>query len=68
MEKISVEKLLKAGYIFLRKDDYGGSMKNEPKIKYSDTFGVWRTFQRFASKAARDRRLNELLQEPNYLM
>ena len=68
MEKISVEKLLKAGYVFLRKDDCGGSMKNEPIIKYSDTFGAWRTFQRFATKRARDMRLYELLREPNYLM
>ena len=76
MEKSSVEKLLKAGYIFLRKD-YGyasatlsdrGNEKSTPKIKYSDSFGVWRTFQKFATKAARDRRLQELLQEDKYIM
>ena len=68
MEKLSVEKLLKAGYIFLRKDDGYGNEKSIPKIKYSEKFGVWCTFQKFATKAARDRRIQELLQEPNYLM
>jgi len=64
MEKISVEKLLKAGYIFLRPAEDAHSYK----IKYSEEFGAWCTFQKFSTKRARDTRIAELLREPNYLM
>jgi hypothetical protein len=67
MEKKSTEKLLAAGYVFLRKEDRGGSMGNEPKIKYSESFGTWRTLEIFFTKAERDRRFRELLDKPKYI-
>ena len=65
MEKKSIEKLLAAGYVLLRSSDYGGSTGDKPKIKYSDNYGNWRTYQIFDTKAARDRKIHELLDDEN---
>jgi hypothetical protein len=67
MEKKSIEKLLAAGYILLRSED-GGSMGDKHKIKYSDSYGTWRTLETFNTKAARDRRINELLDDNYYYL
>ena len=64
MERNSTEKLLTAGYIFLRKED-STNTKCASGIKYiikaSERFGTWKMIEAFPSKAARDRRLKELL-------
>lgn len=64
MNKKSVEKLLAAGYIFLRTEnnDLNG---RKIQIKYSDSFGVWKTLETFKTKVARDKRINELLDDEN---
>jgi len=64
MLKKSVEKLLAAGYIFLRKEDGFGNGR-EIAIKYSDYFGTWKTLETFKTKVARDKRMNELLDDEN---
>jgi hypothetical protein len=61
MNGASVCKLIKAGYIFLRKDAGGGSQGDQPKIKYCNKFGAWSTMELFKSKAARDRKFKELI-------
>lgn len=63
MEKQSVIKLQKAGYIFLRVDE----RDNAIIIKYSDDFGVWETLEKCKSKAACKRRLMELVETDKYL-
>ena len=60
MEKTSMNKLMAAGYMFIRSD-------NEPniRIKYrKQDSGDWKTLEKFETKAARDRRFAELLNEP----
>lgn len=64
MNKKSVEKLLAAGYIFLRKEDGIGTGR-QISIKYSDSFGVWKTLETFKTKVARDKRINELIEDEN---
>jgi hypothetical protein len=68
MEKTSVEKLLDAGYIFLRPED-STNTKNAGGVKYvikkSDSFGVWRRLEEFPTRAARDQRLKELVKDKN---
>ncbi len=55
------KKLTQAGYIIVRKDD-----TPTPRIKYKDKeYHEWQTLHKdFASKAARDRKMAELLQSP----
>ncbi|MDR1883710.1 MAG: hypothetical protein LBR26_13140 [Prevotella sp.] len=67
MEKNSVEKLLKAGYVFLRADDGGWNKERKYRIRYSDCFGTWKVLEKFPTKAARDRRIKELMEEDKYL-
>lgn len=53
----SQNKVLKAGFMIVRKDDCP-----QPKIKYKQFgFPEWRTFEKFPTKAARDRRFRELM-------
>ena len=53
----SQNKVLKAGFMIIRKDDYP-----QPKIKYKQFgFPEWRT------KAARDRRYKELLHDSSII-
>ena len=70
MESRSAQKLLKSGYILLRTAEDGGydSTNPKPKIKYSDTFGSWHTLAIFDTKAARKRRLDELMEQDKYLL
>jgi hypothetical protein len=58
------KKLIIAGYTLLRKDD-----KPTPRIKIRSAKNFeWQTFEKdFASKAARDRRMAELLQSSTTL-
>ena len=62
LKKISIRKLLEAGYIFLRADDFGGPMGNEPKIKESRHFGSWCTLSRHGTKKERDAAMRELVE------
>ena len=64
MERNSVEKLLTAGYIFIRKED-STNTKCASGVKYiikeSKGFGAWQKLGEFPTKAARERKLKELL-------
>lgn len=63
MDLNSQKKVLKAGFMIIRKDDYP-----QPKIKYKQ-FGLseWRTFEKFPTKAARDRRFKDLLHDSSII-
>lgn len=53
----SRNKLMKAGWRIIRKDDYP-----EPRIKIATGLnGAWRTLEKYKSKAERDRMFNMLL-------
>ncbi len=58
MNSTDQQKLIIAGYTLLRRDDTPA-----PRIKIRSALNFeWQTFEKnFASKAARDRRMNELL-------
>jgi hypothetical protein len=58
MDQKSQLKVIKAGFRIIRTDD-----QPSPRIKVKDkTSNEWHTLEKdFASKAARDRRFNELL-------
>jgi hypothetical protein len=59
MEYRSMQKLMNAGYTIIRKDDHPC-----PRIKYrKKDSGDWKTLEKFATKAARDRKHDELLNE-----
>ena len=60
-------KLLNKGYKFIRLTEDGGSKSNEPKIKICETWGVWRTYKVFETKAARDREAERLIREERCL-
>ena len=60
-------KLLNKGYKFIRLTEDGGSKSNEPKIKICETYGVWRTYKVFETKAARDREAERLIREEKCL-
>ena len=64
MEANSMIKLMKAGYTFIRPDD-----QPNIRIKYKKQgSGDWKTLEKFPTKAARDRRVRELLLEPDVIM
>ncbi len=64
MERISMEKLMAAGYTFIRQDD-----QPNIRIKYrKQGSGDWKTLEKFDTKAARDRRVKELLQDNKIIM
>lgn len=65
--RLSKEKLLDAGYTFLRIDDADESGRNA-RIRFSDKYGVWKVLETFPTKAARDRRAKELIESGKYLM
>lgn len=50
---------MRAGFMIIRKDD-----QPQPRIKYKQ-FGLsdWRTFEKFSTKAERDRRFKELMKD-----
>lgn len=68
--RLSKEKLLDAGYTFLRIEDFGES--GICRIRYCsgssrDTI-AWKVLETFPTKAARDRRAKELIESGKYLM
>lgn len=57
MDLNSQNKVLKAGFMLIRKDD-----QPQPRIKHKQFgFSEWRTFEKFDTKAARDCRFKDLL-------
>ena len=50
------DKVIKAGFMIIRPDDFPNI-----RIKYRVGNGAWKTLEKFDTKAARDRRLKELL-------
>ncbi len=70
LQRISKDKLLAAGYEFLRTDDFGGPKGDEPKIKVCSRFGSWRTLKRYKTKKERDAAMRDLVEskESKYLV
>lgn len=69
--RLSKEKLLDAGYVFLRLDDADG-LNRDPRIRYCKgtnlDYGRWKVMETFPSKAARNRRAKELIESGKYLI
>ncbi|MDR2626584.1 MAG: hypothetical protein LBC40_00945 [Dysgonamonadaceae bacterium] len=64
-----VEKLLNAGYIFIRERDIEGkSGKKEYAVFQSTSFGAWSKLASFATKAARGRKMKELEDSDWYIV
>ena len=64
MDANSQQKVMAKGFIILRSDD-----RPNIRIKFKGPgTSEWSTFEKpFDSKAARDRRMKELLKKPNYI-
>lgn len=63
MEKKSMQKLMEAGYVFIRRCD-----SPNVRIKYmKKDSGDWKTLEKFETKASRDKRFNALLDEEFYI-
>ncbi len=63
MDQQSHLKVMEQGFIILRSDD-----QPSPRIKYiAKGQHNWATLERFETKAARDRKLKDLLQLSHYL-
>jgi len=63
MDLNSQNKVLKAGFTIIRKDD-----QPQPRIKCKQfEFSEWRTLEKFDTKAARDRRFKDLLHDSNII-
>jgi hypothetical protein len=64
MDVTSQLKVINAGFTIIRCDD-----QPKPRIKVKGEGGhEWRTLENFDTKASRDRRFNELLNEPTFIM
>lgn len=64
-------KLIDAGYQFLRPGEQVNRLTGEyiPIIKVSEEEGKWRQLAKFTTKAERDRKLSQLVdEEPQYLV
>lgn len=60
MDQQSQRKVVRDGFTIFRCDD-----QPSPRIKFkSDIQHDWKTYQKFDSKAARDRAFTELMKEP----
>lgn len=63
MDQTSILKIIKAGFIIIRKDDYPNI-----RIKYMDNnCKNWSTLNQFKSKAARDREFTELMKLEKFI-
>jgi len=64
MDATSQQKVIAKGFVILRSDD-----QPNIRIKFKGPgTSEWKTFEKaFDSKAARDRRMKELLTKPNYI-
>jgi hypothetical protein len=59
MNAISQQKVIAAGFTIIRPDDYPNA---RIKVKRQGSHQDWVTLEKFETKAARDRRMTELLQ------
>jgi hypothetical protein len=58
MNATDQQKVIRAGFVLIRLDD-----QPSPRIKVKDDHGSeWRTMEKFETKAARDRKLERLLE------
>jgi hypothetical protein len=62
MDKHSQAKVIAAGFTIIRADD-----QPSPRIKMKGKSHEWVTLEKFETKAARDRRFTELLQDDNVI-
>ncbi len=62
MDKHSQSKVIAAGFTIIRADDQP-SPRNKAKGKSHE----WKTLEKFDTKAARDRRFEELLEDDNVI-
>ncbi len=63
MDTQSQQKVMSAGFKIIRKADHPS-----PRIKYKGPGAQeWKTFEKFDTKAARDRMFNDLLLLPDYI-
>lgn len=64
MDANSQQKVMANGFVILRSDD-----QPNIRIKFKvPGHNEWKTFEKaFDTKAARDRRMKELLEKPNYI-
>lgn len=63
MDRKSQDKVLKAGFTIIRKDDYPS-----PRIKARQMGGKdYRTYEKYETKAARDRAFDKLLGNDNVI-
>ena len=69
INRMSREKLLKAGYKFIRMTDYPCKDGVRLQIRYCDnTNFVWKLLDTYPTKAARERAAKELIAEGPYLI
>jgi hypothetical protein len=63
MDATSQQKVIAAGFTIIRSDD-----QPNPRIKVKDEHHrEWATLEKFETKAARDRRMEELLKSPHVI-
>jgi len=62
MDKHSQSKVIAAGFAIIRADD-----QPSPRIKIKGKSHEWMTLEKFETKAARDRRFAELLEDENVI-
>lgn len=62
MDKKSIEKVMKAGFVIIRKED-----TFQPRIKIKTLEHDWRTLEKFDTKSARNRHFDKLMEEDKYL-
>jgi hypothetical protein len=65
MDATSQQKVIAAGFTIIRADDYPNT---RIKCKKQDSRKDWITLEKFETKAARDRRMAELLKSPTVIM
>lgn len=64
MDKLSHQKVVKAGFIIIRTDD-----SPSPRIKVKDKkSSEWRTLEKFETKTARDKRFKEYLESSDFII
>ena len=69
INRMSREKLLKAGYKFIRMTDYPCKDGIRLQIRYCDNVNfVWKLLDTYPTKAAREREAKRLIEEGPYLL
>ncbi|MDR1653001.1 MAG: hypothetical protein LBS01_05030 [Prevotellaceae bacterium] len=68
--KKSVKTLYSAGFVFLRAEDSTNTKSATGVkyiIKYSESFGTWKKYGEYATKAERQREIDKLMEDPVFL-